>query len=146
MFDIELAVKFEAKAKADRNVSTTDDLKMEILENNEIYVEKIQLGGRKDTQSFDGDQCKRRVSFTTTQGGSWLVSEEELCFRSDDNITLFNWQKGLLLEFVNRPNYREVIWVKGVHGNKSKTSIQNYVQSLLGNGKSCAMESKELIC
>ena len=46
MFDIELAVKFEAKAKADRNVSTTDDLKMEILENNEIYNEKIQLGGR----------------------------------------------------------------------------------------------------
>ena len=46
MFDMELTVKFEGKAKADGSVSTTDDLKMEILENNKIYNEKIQLGGR----------------------------------------------------------------------------------------------------
>ena len=46
MFDMELIIKFEGKAKVDGSVSSTDYLKIEILENNEIYDEKIQLGGR----------------------------------------------------------------------------------------------------
>ena len=44
MFDMEVTVKVESKAKAGGSVSTTEGLKMEILENNEIYNEKIQLG------------------------------------------------------------------------------------------------------
>ena len=44
MFDMEVTVKVESKAKAGGSVSTTDGLKMEILGNNEIYNEKIQLG------------------------------------------------------------------------------------------------------
>ena len=41
MFDMEVTVKFESKAKAGGSVSTTEVLKMEILD---IYNEKIQLG------------------------------------------------------------------------------------------------------
>ena len=41
MFNMELTLKVGGKAEADGSVSTTDDLKMEILENNDI-----QLGGR----------------------------------------------------------------------------------------------------
>ena len=61
-----------------------------------------------------------------------LYQKKRLFFSSDAKVTLFNWQKGALLEFVNQPTNREVVWVKGARGNEGKTWFQNYVQSLLG--------------
>ena len=52
MFDMEVTVKVESKAKAGGSVSTTEGLKMEILENNEIYNENIQLGQSKKKIMF----------------------------------------------------------------------------------------------
>ena len=68
MFDMELTVKVKSKVEAVGGVSTNEELKMEILENNEIYKEKIQLGERiyKDLMETNA----KEESLSTTQRGS----------------------------------------------------------------------------
>ena len=131
MFDMEVTVKVESKAKDGGNVSTTDGLKMEILGNNEIYNEKIQLGQSIHKVLMETNAKEESLSQQHKEALD-LYQRKRLCFRSDDKIKLFNWQKGSLLELVNQPTDREVVWVKGARGNEGKTWFQNYVQSLLG--------------
>ena len=144
MFDMELTVKVEGKAKADRSMSSTDDLKMEILENNEIYSEKIQLGERINKVLLETNAKEESLSRQHKEALD-LYQRKRLCFSLDDEITLFNWQKGLLLEIVNQPTYREVIWVKGARGNEGKTWFQNYVQSLLGTERVVQLNLKNSV-
>ena len=66
-------------------------------------------------------------------------------FQADDKLTLFNWQNELLLEYVEKPTYREVIWVKGALGNEGKTWFQNYVQSLLGTERVVQLDLKNSV-
>ena len=54
--------------------------------------------------------------------------EEE---EEDEEIKLFPWQT-VLLGFVYNSTCREIVWVRGAHGNEGKTWFQNYVQSMLG--------------
>ena len=90
MFDMELTVKVEGKAKADRSMSSTDDLKMEILENNEIYSEKIQLGERINKVLLETNAKEESLSRQHKEALD-LYQRKRLCFSLDDKITLFNW-------------------------------------------------------
>ena len=131
MFDMELTVKVKSKVEAARGVSTNEELKIEILENNEIYKEKIQLGERIYKVLMETNAKEESLSRQHKEALD-LYQKKRLFFSSDAKVTLFNWQKGALSEFVNQPTNREVVWVKGARGNEGKTWFQNYVQSLLG--------------
>ena len=50
-----------------------------------------------------------------------------------------------MLEFVNQPTDREVVWVKGARGNEGKTWFQNYVQSLLGTERVVQLNLKNSV-
>ena len=144
MFDMEVTVKVESKAKAGGGVSTTEGLKMEILENNEIYNEKIQLGQSIHKVLMETNAKEESLSQQHKEALD-LYQRKRLCFSSDDKIKLFNWQKGSLLEFVNQPTDREVVWVKGARGNEGKTWFQNYVQSLLGTERVVQLNLKNSV-
>ena len=108
IFDMELTVKFKIEAKAVVGVCTTDGLKIEILENNEIYNEKIQLGQSIHKVLMETNAKEESLSQQHKETLE-LYQRKRLCFSSDDKIKLFNWQKGSLLEFVNQPTDREVV-------------------------------------
>ena len=112
----------------DRKPFANKDLESEIVANGKLLDKKIALGEKMlkvltDTNTKEESLSKEhKVAFD-------LYQIKRLCFSSDDKITLFNWQKGVLSEFVNQPTDREVVWVKGASDNEGKTWFQNYVQS-----------------
>ena len=114
--------KSKKKAKAEGSVSTTDGLKMEILGNNEVYSEKIQLGQSIHKILMETNAKEESLSQQHKEALD-LYQKKRLYFSSDDKITLFNWQKGSLLEFVNQPTDREVVWVKDILGSRTMFKV-----------------------
>ena len=83
-----------------------------IQKNDEIYNEKIQLGQSIHKVLMETNAKEESLSQQHKEALD-LYQIKRLCFSSDDKIKLFKWQKGSLLEFVNQPIDREVVWVKG---------------------------------
>ena len=60
-----------------------------------------------------------------------LYQRQRLAINPDNVVKFHPWQQQAL-EIIQKLSHREIIWIKGAHGNKGKTWFQNYVQSLIG--------------
>ena len=60
-----------------------------------------------------------------------MYQSRRLAIEPDNEIKLYPWQKQMM-NLIQESTLREVIWVKGAHGNEGKTWFQKYVQTLLG--------------
>ena len=104
-------------------------LRKAALKNSEEYKEKINLGkalykilgeGNVEEESFPND-WKEALDVYMKQG------HEIDC----DNVVLKTWQTELL-EWINNPTDRHVLWVVGKACGEGKTFFQKYVRSLFG--------------
>ena len=128
----------------DRKPLANKDLESEIVANGKLLDEKIDLGEKILKVLTDTNTKEESLSKEHKEAFD-LYQRKRLCFSSDNKITLFNWQKGVLSEFVNQPTDREVVWVKGARGNEGKTWFQNYVQSLLGTERVVQLNLKNSV-
>ena len=60
---------------------------------------------------------------------AYMENQED--FREVENVELKPWQESLL-EYVQQPHDREIIWVVGKDGNEGKSWFQKYVKSVFG--------------
>ena len=104
-------------------------LRKAAVKNSEEYKEKINLGkalykilgeGNVEEESFPND-WKEALDVYMKQG------HEIDC----DNVVLKTWQTELL-EWINNPTDRHVLWVVGKACGEGKTFFQKYVRSLFG--------------
>ena len=142
-FNFQVTTIIKAHVK-DGGITSDQDLESEIVANGKLLDEKIALGEKILKVLTDTNTKEESLSKEHKEAFD-LYQRKRLCFSSDDKITLFNWQKGVLSEFVNQPTDREVVWVKGARGNEGKTWFQNYVQSLLGTERVVQLNLKNSV-
>ena len=115
------------------------DLEKELLYYNDIYSEKFERG----KQIYD-ILCKGKIMEDSLPNHHKQALDVYRKSRTPMDLTYIElrpWQQELL-EKINTPTDREVIWVKGVKGNEGKTFFQKYIQSLLGYSRVVQLELK----
>ena len=142
-FNFQVTTIIKAHVK-DGGITSDQDLESEIVANGKLLDEKIASGEKIFKVLTDTNTKEESLSKEHKEAFD-LYQRKRLCFSSDNKITLFNWQKGVLSEFVNQPTDREVVWVKGASGNEGKTWFQNYVQSLLGTERVVQLNLKNSV-
>ena len=115
--------------KIDLEENTIDDLRDELLEDNNIYLNKIELG--------------RKISLIIQEG---VVQEESLIKERQDALALYRkrrprfdistillrpWQEEALAIF-EIPTDRSIIWICGQEGNEGKSWFQSYIEGRYG--------------
>ena len=108
---------------------TIEDLREELLEDNNIYLDKIELG--------------RKISVIIQEG---VIQEESLTKERQDALTLYRkrrprfdistillrpWQEEAL-ELFEVPTERSIIWICGEDGNEGKSWFQSYIEGRYG--------------
>ena len=92
MFDMELNIKVKSNTKVSGTPSTTNDLKVEILDNAKIYDEKIELG--KDIFNVLMDTNTKEESLSRHHKEAFdMYQSKRLALNPDEDINLFPWQK-----------------------------------------------------
>ena len=116
--------------------STNDNVRTRLLQNHQLYLEKIELGkqvahfiengemiyeslGRSDKEAFDTYRKYIKVDIS--------------------NIMLQKWQSEAIQLF-NLPTEREVIWVTDTKGGTGKTFFQKYQISYFGRSRVASMD------
>ena len=116
-FQVKTIIKAHVKGGG---ILSDRDLESEIVANGKLLDKKIALGEKISKVLTDTNTKEESLSKEHKEAFD-LFQRKRLCLSSDDKITLFNWQEGVLSEFVNQPTDREVVLVKGVSGNEGKT-------------------------
>ena len=108
---------------------TIEDLRQNLLQNNKVYLEKIELG--------------RKISIIIEEG---VVQEESLTKEHQAALELYRkhkprfdittsilrpWQEQAL-ELLESPTDRNIIWIYGRNGNEGKSWFQSYIQVRYG--------------
>ena len=114
--------------KIDLEGNTIDDLRDELLEDNNIYLNKIELG--------------RKISLIIQEG---VVQEESLTKERQEALALYRkrrprfdistiilrpWQEEALTILI--PTDRSIIWICGEKGNEGKSWFQSYIEGRYG--------------
>ena len=96
---------------------------------NEEYKEKIKLGER--VYKIVGEDGIIEESIPPLYKDSMNLFVKQKQTIDQQNVTLRAWQEDLLNKIEN-PTYREVIWVKGAKGCEGKSWFQGYIESKYG--------------
>ena len=117
------------KRKFEDNDSN-EDLKKEMVKDNNEYKRKIKLG--KEVYKILGETDIEQGSLTLDRKEAldiYMTHKDD--YFTDKVVQLKPWQESLL-EYVQKPCDREIFWVVGKEGNEGKSWFQKYVKSWLG--------------
>ena len=120
------------KRKFEDNDSN-EDLKKEMVKDNNEYKRKIKLG--KEVYKILGETDIEQGSLTLDRKEAldiYMTHKDD--YFTDKVVQLKPWQESLL-EYVQKPCDREIFWVVGKEGNEGKSWFQKYVKSWLGARK-----------
>ena len=127
----------------DRKPSLNEDLESEILANSKLLDEKIALGEKISKVLTDTNTKEESLSKKHREAFD-MYQSRKCAINPNADIKLYPWQQQAM-DLIQKPTYREVIWVKGARGNEGKTWFQNYAQSLLGCEKVIQLDFKNSI-
>ena len=126
----EHAGEFIKTSKAN-HVDVDVSLEYELVRNNDVYLENLSIGEQISLVLNSGKIMEKSLS-----------KQHKFCldlFRAQQptvdvaNAELRLWQMQLLDKIDDKQlDDRQIIWVKGQHGNEGKSWFQSYVQSLYG--------------
>ena len=94
------------------------DLHDELTSYNELYLQKVDLGEKIDHELSAGTVVEDALPKTYVEALDLFRKGRKPI--NIGNVELRPWQQELL-EKIKTPTEREVIWVKGIKGNKGKT-------------------------
>ena len=106
-----------------------DALRKTLKTCNEEYREKIKLGERVYKIIAEDDISEESIPPVYKDSLNLFVKQKQIM--DQQNIILREWQEDLLNKIEN-PTYRDVIWVKGANGCEGKSWFQGYVETKFG--------------
>ena len=118
-------------------------MESEIVANGKLLDGKITLGEKiakvrtKTNTKEESLSKKHKEAFD-------LYQSRKLAINPNDDIKLYLCQQQAI-NLIQKPNLREVIWVKGACGNEGKTWYQKFVQCLLGLERVIRLDLKNSI-
>ena len=104
------------------------NLKEELLHDNQIYLDKIDLGNQIATIIDEG--TVREESLKNHHKEALELYRKQKPRIDIQSIQLRPWQHKLLLEVT--PSQRHVIWIWGSCGNEGKSWFQSYLETYYG--------------
>lgn len=115
------------------------DFDEELLQYNTIYLEKMERGKKIHEALIKGIVIEDALPKQFREA----LEIYRKSYRPIDliDVELRPWQQELM-EKINVPTEREVIWVKGIKGNEGKTWFQKYVRSLFGYSRVAMLDLK----
>ena len=117
------------KRKFEDNDSN-EDLKKEMVKDNNEYKRKIKLGRKVYKILGETDIEQGSLALDRKEALDIYMTHKSDYF-TDKVVQLKPWQESLL-EYVQKPCDREIFWVVGKGGNEGKSWFQKYVKSWLG--------------
>ena len=105
------------------------DLRQDLLKDNQLYLEKIELG--KKIADIIDEGVVREGSLTKDRKLALeLYRKQRPCF-DITSVQLRPWQEQAI-ELIETPSQRQVIWITGRQGNEGKSWFQCYIESYFG--------------
>ena len=127
-FDFKVTTVVRGFLKDDnRKPSSNEDLESEIIANSKLLDEEL---GEKISKVLTDTNTKEEPLSKKHREAFDLYQSRKFAINPNPNINLYPWQQQAN-NLVQKPTYREVMWVKGARGNEGKTWFQKYIQSLL---------------
>ena len=118
------------KRKDEENEMKDEEFRKALIKLENEYQEKI-VQGKKIYKVLGEGVVSYQALTRDMKEEVDLYMENQENFRDIGNIELKPWQESLL-EYVQQPCDREIVWVVGKEGNEGKNWFQKYVKSWLG--------------
>ena len=115
----------------DEILCNEDDLEEHMLQDNQDYLNKIELG--KQISIIIGKGVVKEESLSRSRKEALDLYRKQIPIRNMEQVELRPWQEQLMVVAI--PTEREVIWIQGVRGNEGKTWFQNYLASFYGHAR-----------
>ena len=116
--------------KDEENENKDEELKKYLIKIENEYQEKL-VQGKKIYQMVGEGIAPYQALPSEMKEAVDAYMENQDDFREVENVELKPWQESLL-EYVQQPHDREIIWVVGKDGNEGKSWFQKYVKSVFG--------------
>ena len=107
----------------------TSNLEEELLKNNQLYLDKIELG--KQIAIIIDKGTVREESLTRHQKEALDTHRKQKPRIDIQHVELRTWQQQLM-EMITIPSNREVFWICGLYGNEGKSWFQSYLETFYG--------------
>ena len=118
---------------------TEEELRSELLKDNQLYIDKVELG--RNIDAIVGEGFVREESLTKDRKLALDLFRKQRQIVDVGAVDLRPWQLDLL-EKLKQPSDREIIWVCGSRGNEGKTWFQSYVESWYGYERVVRLDMK----
>ena len=106
-----------------------EDLRVELLKDNQLYLEKIELG--KKISSIIDEEIIQEESLAKGHKFALELYRKQRPRFDITSVHLRPWQKQAL-QLIDEPSERQVIWITGRQGNEGKSWFQCYTESYFG--------------
>ena len=114
-------------------------LQLEMIHNNQKYLDKIQLGKQILTIMTENDIPEDSLSRECKE--ALYLYRNQMPWMNIHSVKLRSWQQQLL-DYIKTPSEREVIWVIGKNGNEGKTWFQHYLETAYGYSRVVQLDLK----
>ena len=104
-------------------------LREELLQNNQEYLEKIELG--KQIAAIIDEGVVREESLTRAHKEALDLYRKQRPNVDIQMVQLRSWQQ-ILMKMISKPSNREVFWICGFSGNEGKSWFQSYLETFYG--------------
>ena len=118
---------------------TLDSVEKELLNDSELYAEKIERG--KLICNIVDKGTVQEDSLSGNNKEALKLYRKQMPRRALNEIQLRPWQQQLMSE-MSTPTDREVIWVIGNDGNEGKTWFQEYLETFYGYARVARLDLK----
>ena len=117
----------------------TSTLRQDMLQDNQDYLDKIELG--KQIIVIINEGVVKEESLSKSRKEALHLYRKQTPMRNMIQVELRQWQQELM-NMITTPTERQVIWVLGINGNEGKTWFQNYLSSVYGYGRVVQLDLK----
>ena len=111
------------------SVFDVENLREDLLKDNQLYIEKIELG--KKIALIIDEGMVREESLTRDRKQALDLYRKQRPRFDVMNVELRPWQEQAI-ELIENPSERQVIWITGRQGNEGKSWFQCYMESYFG--------------
>ena len=111
------------------SVFDVENLREDLLKDNQLYIEKIELG--KKIALIIDEGMVREESLTRDRKQALDLYRKQRPRFDVANVELRPWQEQAI-ELIENPSERQVIWITGRQGNEGKSWFQCYMESYFG--------------
>ena len=126
-----LAIPDEITSRKRESVDKIADVRTRCLQNQQLYLEKIELGKQVATIIENGDVIYESLGKIDKEA---FDTYRKYLKVDISDIVLRKWQEDAM-KFFDSPTERQVIWITDILGGKGKTFFQKYVVGYYGQSR-----------